>query len=193
MGILEISIKNTLIFLAETSWDFDLIGLDEFRERIEIALWLSDESLKTPDPRLADENDDFEKSEKKDFDSDLISDEGKLNSSAKSKLDEDDTLAFIAWKTWYFTGSDPDSYPSVPHGHYQNENNKWPKLNPYTGRVFSKKDQENTSMHLTKIDMKKLWGDVNFRNFCRAHIMWYMQNYSHYASRVRNPLRLPRW
>ena len=142
---------------------------------------------------MTDENDDFQKSEKKDFDSDLISDEGKLDSSAKSKLDEDDTLAFIAWKTWYFTGSDPDSYPSVPHGHYQNENNKWPKLNPYTGRVFSKKNQENTSMRLTKIDMKKLWGDVNFRNFCRAHIMWYMQNHSHYAFCVRNPLRLPRW
>ena len=185
-------ISDTLIFLAELSWELGLIGVDELDERIEIGLWLSNETHEKQDPRLTDEKNDFEKSEKKDYDSDLISDEGIFGSSAKGKLDEDDTLSYIAWKTWYFTGSDPDNYPSVPHGHYQNENNKWPKLNPYTGRVFSKKYQEVTSMRLTKIDMKKLWSDVNFRNFCRAHILWYMQNHSHYTFPIRNPLRLPR-
>jgi hypothetical protein len=186
-------ITNTLIFLAELSWELGLIGIVELEERIGIALWLSDESNEKQDPRLSDTESDFEKSTKEDFNSSLFSGEGTLAPPDGTPKDEDNTLAFIAWKIWYFTGSDPDSYPSVPHGHFQNANNKWPKLNPYTGRVFSNKNIEDNSSLLTKRDMQTLWRDVDFRNFCRTHIIWYMQKYSHYRFPVRNPLRLPRW
>ena len=186
-------ITNTLIFLAELSWELGLIGIDELEERVETALWLSDESPQKQDPRLSDTENDFEKSPKDDFNSSLSSGEARLAPPNGAPKDEDNFLAFIAWKTWYFTGSDPDSYPSVPHGHFQNANNKWPKLNPYTGRVFSKKNIEESSKRLSKKDMQTLWGDVEFRNFCRVHIMWYMQNHSHYIFSVRNPLRFPRW
>lgn len=35
--------RNTLIILAELHYEFGLIGYDEFKERIQVALWLNDE------------------------------------------------------------------------------------------------------------------------------------------------------
>lgn len=54
-------------------------------------------------------------------------------------MENQDWLEFVAFGHWYFTKSDPDPYPSTPHGHFQSANNPWPKLNPYTGRVFDAK------------------------------------------------------
>lgn len=183
-------IKNTLIFLAELSWELGLIGIDEFEERIDVAFWLSDEGHKRQDPRQSDTE---EATLKDDFNSPLSGDDDRLIASKRPQENEEDFLAFIAWKTWYFTGSDPDSYPSVPHGHYQSATNRWPKLNPYTGRVFSQKNKEDNSKRLSKNEMQQLWRDFDFRNFCRAHILWYMQKHGQYRFPVRNPLKLPRW
>lgn len=180
-------IKETLIFFAHFHLDIGLIGIDEFEERIRIALWLSDEI--DNDPRLFDTEIDPEKERKSD--PSVLVEESKLNNV--SDKNENNTLAFVALNTWYFTGSDPDSYPSVPHGHFQNANNTWPKLNPYTGRVFSRKNTEDNSQRLNKKNMQTLWGDVAFRNFCRSHIMWYMQAHKHYKFPVKYPYRFPRW
>ena len=96
-------------------------------------------------------------------------------------------------RQWYFTGADPDHYPSVPHGHHSSPNRKWPKLNPYTGRVFVEKHQERIKQRLSKLDMQLLWRDEKFRNFCRQHILWYLEAHPDYTLPVRRPLRLPRW
>jgi hypothetical protein len=42
---------RTLIALAEFSLQFGFIGIDEYVERCEVALWLDDESGTRPDPR----------------------------------------------------------------------------------------------------------------------------------------------
>lgn len=186
-------VTDTLIFLAELSWALGLIGIDEFEERIEIALWLSDDSEETLDPRLFERGKEFENHIKEDFEAPVTKKDEKIDSSSEDYDNEDNILAFVAWSTWYFTGADPDNYPSVPHGHYQSASNSWPKLNPYTGRVFARKHQEDSSKRLTKKDMRTLWRNVAFRNFCRAHVMWYMQKYNYHRFPVRNPLRFPRW
>lgn len=183
-------ITNTLIFFAELSWWLGLIERDEFKERIEVALWLSEGDKERCDPRLDIDNK-VEASPREDIRYSMNNGEAKSVSSVEGESDENRTLHFVALHVWCFTGSDPDSYPSVPHGHHQSANNPWPKLNPYTGRVFSSKGKENSSMLLSKKDLEKLWGDVKFRNFCRKHILWYLQAHSHYKFPVSHPFRFP--
>lgn len=94
---------------------------------------------------------------------------------------------------WVFIKGDPDNYPSVPHGHYETKGKPWPKLDPYTGRAFKAKDQEEDRLRLTKKEMADLWNDRTFRSFCLEHIAWYYEAYPYYRFRVENPRRLPRW
>jgi len=176
--------KDTLIILAELSFHFGFIDYNEFKERIEVALWLSDETESVSDPRNIENE---ECSEKNDMES------NELTSSLSKEIDNDNWLEFLFCNTWVFTKSDPDSYPSTPHGHYKSQNNKWPKLNPYTGRAFKAKHQEDQSKRLNKKQMKKLWSDKIFRSFCREYIVWYMEEFPYHRFSVRNPLLLPRW
>ena len=184
---------DTLIFFADVSLDFGLIGIDEYRERIQVALWLSEDGENTrEDPRLP-----VTEGRKSDEDRGDLGTNYAMNSQ-RSGTSIDNTeqpriLEFIGLSVWYFTGSDPDSYPSVPHGHYQSAKRPWPKLNPYIGRVFSSKHQEDLSSRLTKKEMRNLWSDESFKDYCRKHIMWYMESHAYYNFPVRHPLRLPRW
>lgn len=81
----------------------------------------------------------------------------------------------------------------MPHGHYQHQNVKWPKLNPYTGRVFSSKHQEDNSQRLSKKDMTIIWSDESFKSFCREMIVWYQEQFPYHEFPVRRPLRFPIW
>lgn len=176
--------QNTLITLAELSFSLGLIGIDEFYERIEIALWLSDNSGSVKDPRLLGDED-LNTKENEEID--------RINISVSDSSDDENWIEFLFNNEWVFTKSDPDSYPSTPHGHFKNKNKKWPKLNPYNGRVFKKKHQEDVSKRLSKNELKKLWSDQKFRSFCREHIVWYMEAFPHHRFPVRRPLRLPQW
>ncbi|MEL6092686.1 hypothetical protein [Plesiomonas shigelloides] len=184
--------KNTLITLAEFHYRLGFIGLDEYQERIHVALWLSD-MLDGNDPRLespeSEVNDSREKFELQN--EAVILRNGSGNSTAIGS--EDDWLEFLCLNTWVFTKADPDSYPSIPHGHHVNQNNPWPKLNPYTGRVFSSKHQEDKSQRLTKKEMTMIWNDDKFKSFCREMIVWYQEQFPAYEFHVRRPLRFPRW
>jgi len=109
-----------------------------------------------------------------------------------------DWIEFICLSTWVFTKADPDPFPSVPHGHFKKQNNKWPKLNPYTGRVFMAKHQEDKTRRLSKDEMRKIWRDREFREFCIEMIRWYRNQFPHYLFPIGNGnddliLRLPRW
>lgn len=173
---------ETLLFLANMSFDIGFIGIDEYDERICVADWVfSDSGIDPRQPSEGEESTACEKSPE----SQTLSE--KFSESALTSME------FIAFNTWYFTGSDPDCYPSIPHGHYQNENRPWPKLNPYTGRAFSTKHKEDSSLRLKKKEMRQLWSDQKFIDYCRKHIMWYMQEHSHYRFSVLHPLRLPKW
>ncbi|MGL4668860.1 MAG: hypothetical protein ACRCWR_13140, partial [Saezia sp.] len=49
----------------------------------------------------------------------------------------------------------------------------WPKLNPYTGRVFLHMHYEDAASRLTKSEMRKVWNDKDFIEHCRKQILWY--------------------
>jgi hypothetical protein len=65
----------------------------------------------------------------------------------KSSLDFQ--FMYIGHKKWQFHKSDPDKWPSVPHGHNYQENQK---INVYTGEVF----QPKTKKYLGKLKNKFL-------------------------------------
>ena len=184
--------QNTLITLAEFHYELGFIVQDEYRERILVALWLSDE-LDGGDPRLEsleeEINDSCEKFESENGAVVLKKASGKSAAAGN----EDDWLELLCLNTWVFTKADPDSYPSVPHGHYKSQNRPWPKLNPYSGRVFSSKHQEDKNQRLSKKEMKMIWNDEKFKSFCREMIVWYQEQFSYYEFHVRRPLRFPRW
>ena len=178
--------KKTLVALADVSFQLGLIGIDEFHERLDVAHWLADDNIGIADPRLPESIEDEVKRE-------TTASEISLISIIKQSPDSTDWIEFLFENKWYFTKSDPDPFPSTPHGHLDNPNQVWPKLSPYTGRVFKAKNQEDTSMRLSKPQMKKLWNDQKFRSFCREHIVWFMEEYPHHVFPVGNPLRFPHW
>ena len=114
-----------------------------------------------------------------------------MKNNSTSNTDEENNLEFLCLGVWVFTKADRDSYPSIPHGHYQNQNRSWPKLNPYTGRVFSAKHQEDKSQRLSKKDMKTIWSDESFKSFCREMIIWYQEQFPYYEFPVHRPMRMP--
>lgn len=183
---------NVLINLADFHYELGLIGYDEYVERIEIGYWLSDSfhfSEHSRDPRYdVEESLNIKEREKPDVYDESIGVEAIDSESDSSEY----YIKFICLGKWVFTKSDPDSYPSVPHGHYNDQNKKWPKLNPYTGRVFEAKNQENNKERLSKKEMKEIWQDEKFRSFCREMIVWYREQFPHYEFPVKRPLKLPR-
>lgn len=183
--------QNTLIKLAEIHYEFGTINHDEFNERVRVALWLADELDDSAiDPRASTEEDS------------VINENNNTNGSVIAIIhDSNDTLdkndenwiEFLCLGVWVFTKSDLDSYPSIPHGHSRSQNKKWPKLNPYTGRVFVSKYQEDEKQRLSKIQMRNIWSDEKFKSFCREMIVWYQEKFPYYEFPVRRPLRMPRW
>lgn len=175
-----------LVRLAEISYEFGLIGIDELQERIKVALWIDSDDPGASDPRgFGEEGEDTEDS--------LLCEGELLEVHLKNEFDQSSWLELLFDGKWYFTISDPDPYPSTPHGHLNNPNQGWPKLNPYTGRVFKAKHQEDLSLRLSKPKMRTLWRDLKFRSFCRDHILWYKENHPNYIFPVVDPLRLPKW
>jgi len=188
--------RNTLITLAEIHYEFGLIGHDELRERIRVALWLADEIVgRTADPRTGSEEEASARAdhELQQGDEHVAATSRSSSSSKYSKDDDKNWIEFICLGTWVFTKADPDPYPSVPHGHYRNQNTKWPKLNPYTGRVFSSKHQEDANKRLSKKQMKEIWSDESFKSFCREMIIWYRETYPYYEFPVSRVLRMPKY
>jgi len=186
---------RTLLTLASIHYELGLISYDEFNERYGVALWLSNELPEDViDPRLSDDDESLRTEEENiDIDGIEVAISGFENGTKTLDDNDENWLELTCLNTWVFTKSDPDSYPSVPHGHYMNKNNKWPKLNPYTGRVFSRKNQEDKSKMLKKRELKRLWSSEKLKTFCREMIVWYQEKYPHYEFPVRRPLRMPRY
>lgn len=91
-------------------------------------------------------------------------------------------------KNWFFRPGDPDYFPSVPHGHWENRDK--PKLDAYLGWVYEGSKQTD---RLKRKSIVALWNDENFRAVAGAAIEYYLTNYPHYRGwRVSNPRRLPR-
>src|SRR5690554_6824384 len=191
---IRVNMRNFLINMAEIHHQLGLISHDECWERIEVALWLSDDAEVNSDPRgRLGEGVNPEDEPHEDFDESDSMVSKIREGSGNSNRNDENWMEFLCLGIWVFTKSDPDSYPSVPHGHYKNQNNKWPKLNPYTGRVFKAKHQEDRSSRLSKKQMKIIWRDEKFKSFCREMVVWYQEQYPYFEFSVHRPLRMPRW
>jgi hypothetical protein len=184
-------VDETLIALARFSSQLGFIGIDEYIERCQMAFWLDDQNGHASDPRDSDASGERREASEQD----LIRDASKTTPSECAQGPRDSQTGEVEFwfQGWVFTKSDPDPYPSTPHGHWRNPNAKWPKLNPYTGRVFKGKHQEDISQRLSKREMKKLWNDDKFRDFCRGYILWYVETFPHHLFGVTDPLRFPHW
>ncbi|WP_145278847.1 hypothetical protein [Pseudomonas sp. URMO17WK12:I11] len=177
-----------LLFLSEISYCLGLIGLAEFKERLEVAEWLLDSGGTVRDPRLGlgEEPEPRESSECEQPD---------LAEGVKRDDPADRWYHLVVLNKWVFTVGDADCYPSVPHGHFQKKTNSWPKLNPYIGRVFSAPHEEDKSRRLIKTEMQELWNDREFIEHCHKQIEWYTEfapNYE-FITAKKGRHQLPRW
>jgi hypothetical protein len=170
---------------TKIQFEYGVIGINEFLDRIETLEELLNDSEDFNDSNYNQERDGSPNSEVE------------SDSTKTSKDDpEDEIIHFIPLglkEKWIFTIGDKDPFPSVPHGHKNNENIKWPKLNPYTGRIFSSKLQING--RLDKKQMKILWNNQAFRDHCYKQVDWYCS----FSPRHQFPIskskifRFPRW
>lgn len=186
--------------LTDLSYNLGLIGLAEYEERQEIALWLSGSANQQSDPRSRPGDSDETPSQRETEGSEAAfrtNSPAGAGSNSSSSLEEDANRwpRFLFQNTWMFTVGDVDCYPSVPHGHLGSKTREWPKLNPYTGRVFTAVHQEQSGSRLSIGEMKLLWNDAKFIELCRKQISWY----SNFSDRYDFPKArwgrnvLPRW
>ncbi len=165
------------IFLTELSFDYGLIDLFIYEERI---AFIAD--LQTEASHVNEElNENFLTTDQK--------------SSSLSAPPETQIIAFLTTQagvlgsTWKFTLGDPDYFPSIPHGHL-NQNEKI-KLDSYLGYTY---DTSNGNMKLKREDrayIVKLWNDAKFRDFAVKQIHWFISQYPRYIWRVMYPTRIP--
>ncbi|PJH88531.1 MULTISPECIES: hypothetical protein [Pseudomonas] len=180
-----------LLLWSEVSYDLGLIGLAELKERAEVAEWLLDPGHSIRDPRLGrDEEPETQESSECER-----PDTAPLVEGAKKDDPADRWFHLVVLSKWIFTVGDVDCYPSVPHGHFQKKTNSWPKLNPYTGRVFSAPHSEDKARRLTRREMQVLWNDEEFLNHCHKQIDWYTEFAPQYQFVTAKYGRhhLPRW
>lgn len=111
---------NTLITLAIFHYELGMIGYDEYKERIEVSLWLSGDGEISADPRLGCDED--IKDESREPNEDELDPEHVHSYTGKTGDETDNRLEILCLGLWVFTKADPDSYPSIPHGHYRNQN-----------------------------------------------------------------------
>ena len=178
-----------LQILADLNFEVGLIGISEYGERLAVAQWLMDESSIVADPRQPPLE---ERHESGEADANADSPDDNRRERDVGGPDQSRYAEFLFKSKWLFTRSDPDPYPSTPHGHLQSANRSWPKLNPYTGRAFKTMHQEEPRLRLGKHDMKELWCNESFRDFCRSYVLWYMEFDPAHKFSVTNPLRFPR-
>lgn len=157
-----------VLLLSDLSYMMGIIGAAEYEERLAIVNWLDVDSRSQYDPRSNEifacepsgqcvsetESGNFERHHGGHFHAPNVD-------SAEVQLE------YCALGTWVFTLGDRDCYPSVPHGHEFEKAKKWPKLNPYTGRVFVAPHTEDVSRRLGRTDMISLWNDHSFVHHCR--------------------------
>lgn len=180
-----------LVPLAEQHYRFGLIGISDFDERCRIAAWLDDPGWRVPDPRLHDTGEpDREREEEE-----VPAEHAVTSRMAAPQAPDTPGYVEFLFMGWVFTKADPDPYPATPHGHWLSQNRKWPKLDPYRGRAFSQKDSEDVSRRLSRSQMRLLWRNHAFRDFCREHLLWCRHKFPHHAFRVppARLLALPRW
>ncbi|WP_147470065.1 hypothetical protein [Corallococcus sp. AB049A] len=199
---------DTFWFLTSLQFDYGLLGLHEYEERIEILHWLLESTPSNggqlgDDPRGNPERaanslrteEHSEHVEPHASQKEATGNESQNHETGARPPDEPFPLQLIPPELrnrWCFTKNDDDSYPSVPHGHLNDKTNPWPKLDPYQGRAFAAKHCEDTKHRLHRSELIKLWNSRSFREHALATIVWYQAAHPYFVFRVPNPRRLPR-
>ncbi|WP_175751254.1 hypothetical protein [Burkholderia anthina] len=189
--------STAILLLNDLSYQLGIIGLAELTERAEMADWLLSDGASQADPRGAPETERVHARDTPD-DPDALSPSRDDMCSADTSGNANEAprwLEFLALGRWHFTLGDVDCVPSVPHGHQNSKTQSWPKLNPYTGRVFVGVNQEDATQRLDRIEMLQLWRDDKFIEHCRKQVLWYTQDFPSYpfANARRGRLVFPRW
>jgi hypothetical protein len=146
---------DILTFLAEVSLEFGLIGISEYYERRGVAIWLNDRDDNLFDPRADPPGREDQREEQQ---PDSANEPGHGRSGDGPRVSDQGEIEFY-YRGWVFTKADQDPYPSTPHGDWEHQNNRWPKMDPYQGRVFKEKHQEDVGRRLRRKEMRELWGD----------------------------------
>lgn len=183
--------STAILLLSDLSHALGIIGHAEWLERFEVAEWLLNDDSKNPDPRCSA----IEQDSSVGLSGAASSPDPARAPFESTGPNEPDALQHVALGRWYFTLGDADCAPSVPHGHERSKTQPWPKLNPYTGRVFSQIHTEDKSRRLTRDEMRELWRDEKFVDFCRKQVQWYASRFPEYPFPFarRGPLSFPRW
>lgn len=188
---------DTFIYLSECEYHVGIISFADLAERRDILAWLTDELKTNIDPRYSPNNDDSndEKIRIDEFDK---AESPQIKSSESTAEDKPPILEFLPLglkNRWCFTLGDKDNYPSVPHGHLNDKDRPWPKLNPYNGRVFKAKDREDVRHRLVRREMVCLWNNKKFREEALKQIEFYQKTFPHHRFPVpsNRTHKLPWW
>lgn len=91
---------------------------------------------------------------------------------------------------WELKISDPDFFPSIPHGHLRAARDI--RLDVYRGLTFNRAKGERPEARERRQFIVALWNDNSFRDFATRAIRHFMLQKPGHCWRVPNPLRLPR-
>lgn len=183
-------------FISDVEYSLGVISLADIQDRAEVYAWLLDPGAggASVDPRDGESPGESNESPPQDESTETAT--PAIPSSGTGGKAEDPPLQFLPAglrSRWCFTKNDADFYPSVPHGHLNDKNNSWPKLNPYTGRAYAAKEKEKSSLRLTRDEMISLWNNQHFRKHALETIAWYSETYPRYHFPVPKPFHLPKW
>jgi hypothetical protein len=107
------------------------------------------------------------------------------------EVDEDNQLLLIAkinsLRAWHLNHYDPDFFPSVPHGHWNEKETR--RLDAYLGWQYEGTRQVGLEKRSVITD---LLNNDEFRLFARTAIDYYLEHHPSYKGwRVLNPMKLP--
>lgn len=186
-----------IVLMSDLSYMMGIIGWAEYRERRLVAEWLSNDDEESVDPRepSAEPNGDINDENNENNSRAENGSANSVNGVSGSDDNQPRWPKFLLLNRWHFTLGDVDCVPSVPHGHENSKTQSWPKLNPYTGKVYISVESEDTSRRLNRSDLKKIWTNKKFLEECRKQLVWYAENFKSYGfpHARRGWDRLPKW
>jgi len=91
---------------------------------------------------------------------------------------------------WMFHQYDNDHFPSIPHGHLNNQHST--KLDAYRGCTYDTLRNNKPLKREKKRFIIELWNNPEFRTFAVRAIDYYLEHFSTFKWRVVYPRRLPR-
>lgn len=91
---------------------------------------------------------------------------------------------------WMFHQYDEDHFPSIPHGHLNNQHST--KLDAYRGYTYDTRSNNKPLKRERRRFIVELWNNPKFRIFAITAIDYYRKNFPAFQWRVPYPRRLPR-